>query len=44
MAREGCRGAGVWGVSEVRRMDGAELREAALSGGALERLVGRGKA
>ena len=44
MVREGCRAAGVWRVSEVRGLDGAELREAAQSGGALERLVGRGKA
>ena len=31
-------------MSEVRGLDGAELREAAQSGGAPERLVGRGKA
>ena len=31
-------------MSEVRGLDGAVLREAAQSGGALERLVGRGKA
>ena len=43
MVREGCRAAGVWRVSEVRGLDGAELREVAQSGGALERLVGRGK-
>ena len=44
MMREGCRAAGVWRVSEVRGLDGAELREAVQSGGALERLVGKGKA
>jgi ribonuclease HI len=44
MVREGCRAAGVWRVSEVRGLDGAELREAAQSGGSLERLVGKGKA
>ena len=44
MIREGCRAAGVWRVSEVRGFDGAELREAVQSGGALERLVGKGKA
>ena len=44
MVREGCRAAGVWRVSEVRGLDGVELREAAQSGGALERLVGKGKA
>ena len=42
--REGCRAAGVWRVSEVRRLDGAELREATQSVGALERMVGKGKA
>ena len=44
MVREGCRAAGVWRVSEVRGLDGVELREAVQSGGALERRVGRGKA
>ena len=44
MLREGCRAAGVWRVSEVRRLDGVELREAMQSGGAPERLVGKGKA
>jgi hypothetical protein len=44
MVREGCRAAEVWRVSELRGLDGARLREAAASGGALERLVGRGKA
>ena len=43
IVREGCRAAGVWRVSESRGLDGAEIREAAQSGGALERLVGRGK-
>ena len=28
MVREGCRDAGVWRVSEVRGLDGVELREA----------------
>ena len=42
--REGCRAAGIRRVSEVRRLDGVELREAVQSGGALERLVGQGKA
>jgi hypothetical protein len=36
MVREGCRAAGVWRVSEVRGLDGAEPREAAQSGGALK--------
>ena len=44
MVREGCRAAGVWRVSEVRGLNGAELREAAQSGGSLERLVGKGRA
>ena len=29
IVREGCRAAGVWRVSEVRGLGGAELREAA---------------
>ena len=44
IVREGCRAAGVWRGSEVGELDGAELREAAQSGGALERLMGKGKA
>ena len=44
MMREGCRAAMVWRVSELRRLDGIEIREAALQGGALERLAGKGKA
>ena len=44
MVREGCRAAEVWRVSELRRLGGAGLREAVESGGALERLVGKGKA
>ena len=44
MAREGCRAAEVWRVSELRSLDGTRLREAARPNGALERLVGRGKA
>ena len=43
MMREGCRAAGVWRVSELRGLDGTELRESAQAGGALERLAGRGK-
>ena len=43
MVREGCKATGVWRVSEVQGLDGDEIREAAQSGGALERLVGRGK-
>ena len=42
--REGCRAAGIWRVSEVRGLDGANLREAVQGGEALERLVGKGKA
>ena len=38
-----CRAAGVWRVSELRGLDGTELRESAQAGGALERLAGRGK-
>ena len=39
LMRGGCRGAGIWGVGEVRRLGGAhvERRGAAQSGGALER-------
>ena len=44
MMREGCRAAGVWRVSELRGLDGTRLREAAAPGGALEKLVGKGKA
>merc|ERR1711966_558725 len=44
MVREGCRAAEVWRVSELRSLDGARLREAAEPGGALERLVGKGRA
>ena len=44
MVREGCRAAEVWRVSELRSLDGASLREAVEPGGALERMVGRGKA
>ena len=44
MTREGCRAAGVWRVSELRGLDGTELRESVQAGGALERLAGRGKA
>ena len=44
MVREGCRVAEVWRVSELRSLDGTRLREAAAPGGALERLVGKGKA
>ena len=44
MVREGCRAAEVWRVSELRGLDGTGLREAAGPGGALERLVGKGKA
>ena len=44
MMRKGCRAAGIWRVSEVKGLDGAELRESMRSGGALERLVGKGKA
>ena len=42
--REGRRAAEVWRVSELKRLDGAGLREAVEPGGALERLVGKGKA
>ena len=35
MVREGCRAAEVWRVSELRDLGGAELREAAISGGSL---------
>ena len=38
------RAAGVWRVSELRGLDGAGLRGAVELGGALERLVGKGKA
>ena len=38
------RAAEVWRVSELRSLDGASLREAVEPSGALERLVGRGKA
>jgi hypothetical protein len=41
MVTEGCRVAEVWRVSELRKLDGAGAVE---SGGALERLVGEGKA
>ena len=44
MIREGCRAAGVWRVSELRGLDGTELKESAQAGGALERLAGKGKA
>ena len=44
MVREGCRAAEVWRVSELRSLDGARLREAVEPNGALERLVGKGKA
>ena len=44
LVREGCRAAGVWRVSELRRLDGTRMREAAQQGGALERLVGKGAA
>ena len=44
MVREGCRAAEVWRVSELRSLDGTELREAVKPNGALERLVGKGKA
>ena len=44
MVREERRAAGVWRVSEVRGLDGVQLREAIQSGWALERLVGRDKA
>ena len=43
MTREGCRAARVWRVSELRKLDGTEIREAARQGGALERLAGKGK-
>ena len=43
MVREGCRAVEVWRVSELRGLDGARLREAAAPGGAMERLVGKGK-
>ena len=44
LVREGCRAAEVWRVSELRGGDGKTLREAIKEGGALERLVGGGKA
>ena len=44
MVREGCRAAEVWRVSELRGLAGTELRETTGPGGALERLVGKGKA
>ena len=44
MVREGCRSAEVWNVSELMSLDGTGLREAAGPGGALERLVDKGKA
>ena len=44
MMREECRAVRVWRVSEARGLDVAELREPVQSGGALERLVGKGKA
>ena len=40
----GYRAAGVWRASGVRRIDGAGSKEAVPRGGALERLVGKGKA
>ena len=44
MVREGCSAAEVWRVSQLRSPDGAGLRETAAPGGALEQLVGKGKA
>ena len=44
MVRGGFRAAEVWGVNELRGLDGTSLREAAAPGGALEKLVGKGKA
>ena len=44
MVKEGRRAAEVWRVSELRSLDGTRLKEAARPNGALERLVGRGKA
>ena len=44
MVREGCRAAEVWRVSELRSLDGTRLREADEPAGALEKLVGKGKA
>jgi hypothetical protein len=44
MVREGCRAAEVWRVNELRGLGGTRLREAAGPGGALERLVDKGKA
>ena len=44
MMREDYKAAEVWTVSELRGLDGTESREAAGPGGALERLVGKGKA
>ena len=44
MVREGCRAAEVWRVNELRSLDETSLREAVEPNGALERLVGRGKA
>ena len=43
IVREGGRAAKVWRVSELRGLDGTRLREATAPGGALERLVGKGK-
>ena len=44
LMRKRCRAAGIWRVSEVRRLDGVEMGEAAQSEGALERPVDNGKA
>ena len=44
MVREGCRADEVWRVNELRGLDGTSLMEAAAPGGALEKLVGKGKA
>ena len=41
MVREGCRAARVWRVSEVRGLDGAELREAVQSGGSTREADGQ---
>ena len=43
MSREGRNAAEVWRANEMRSLDGAGLREAMKPGGALERLVGKGK-
>ena len=44
MMREGCNAAEVWRVSEVRGLNQMHIREAAMAGGSMEKLAGKGKA